>query len=508
MSGKIGPILVILIIAAAGLSLGFALNVPTTATFSLPAVPAHPAHYHNVTLYADANGWNYNVKGYTTNPTIVILPGTVVNFTVIEEDNQPHTLTIAYGPHESSFSDTLLSTSAITTTPGHVSHAQAYFNKTGEYTYWCIIHFTTMVGQLWVNNSLPTFSLPAAPSNMSATQNTTLFADSNGWNYSHGVANPSLYFEKGSLVNFTIVQEDGNPHSLFIAPGSNESSFSEELMKSSDLGNKTGSTFSFLAYFNSTGEYTYWDSHNPNTTMGHIYVVTSRLSIGLVATSGGISYNGHFNNSILVKNNTALTIAVSDPTGSVYNVNMSEGYVPAAGSMTVIGKNNSSSSATLLLNSPQAYALFDGFNNSTHHLLFVYDKIVNYTMNETIHGWYNKTLNPTISVAAGDLVNFTILNGDNLSHTLEINPGNNESASSAYSVAGVVPGQNSSSGFYLFNQTGNYTYWDLYHPSTAVGIITSGNASSSSAAVQPSISSLSNIDNLSIPELASVKNDS
>lgn len=152
-----GVVMAVGILLIMGMAIAIALDVPISKSFSFPTVPsAGPDHQLNITLYADASGWDYNHG--KVNPTIVIPPNTQIAFTVIEEDNQPHTLTIAPGAQESSTHATLLSQTDITTTPGHVSHASAYFTTTGEYTYWCTIHPVTMVGQLYVNTSasLPT----------------------------------------------------------------------------------------------------------------------------------------------------------------------------------------------------------------------------------------------------------------------------------------------------------------------------------------------------------------
>ena len=478
-SAATGPIFVIAILLVAGIALGLELSVPTSPAYSLPGIPAHPAHYVNVTLYADANGWNSNQKGLPVqsglkvNPTIVVLPGTVVNFTVIEEDNQPHTLTIAQGSSISSTSDTLLSTSDITTTTGHVSFAQAYFDTLGEYTYWCVVHPQTMIGHLWVNNSLPTFSLPTPPANMSANANQTLYADSNGWNYSHGTVNPVLYFRLGTLVNFTIIQEDGNQHGFYIAPGSNESSYNEVLLKPSSLSTKVGATSNFTAYFNVTGEYTYWDPNYANATEGHIFVVSGINSIILTVTSNGLDLNGNLNSSILVKNGSLLRIGINDSAKISYDVLLAKGYSPSKTNVTIVGTNSSNETVVYVPSVAQAFTLYDGFSSSTYHHLFTYVNIVNYSLSAANFVWnQNSTTNPTLSVSAGDLVNFTIVNTDNLNHTLEVNYGNSYNSTLAVKVAEVTNGNASSSGYYLFNQTGNYTYWDYYHPNTAIGRIT------------------------------------
>ncbi|MGP6293233.1 cupredoxin domain-containing protein [Caldiplasma sukawensis] len=148
---KAGAIFGVLIILFAALSLLFVISAPTTTASAGLVDPTgiHPTHYYNVTLWADASGWDYNHG--PTNPTMYFQVCTKVNFTVIEEDNLPHTLTINAGPNETSSTLTLLTTSDITQTPGHVSKANYTFFKSGEYTYWCTVHPTTMVGHIFIN---------------------------------------------------------------------------------------------------------------------------------------------------------------------------------------------------------------------------------------------------------------------------------------------------------------------------------------------------------------------
>ena len=102
------------------------------------------------------------------------------------------------------------------------------------------------------------------------------------------------------------------------------------------------------------------------------------------------------------------------------------------------------------------------------------------------NGWnYSQTsgVNPTITVSACTLVNFTIVNEDNLTHTLVINSGNNENSTDYMVIASVNATSNMSQGYYFFISPGNYTYWDLYHPGTSVGTINVTNASSTTSAI-------------------------
>lgn len=152
MIGKTGIVLGVIIILLSGLMLTFMFDAPTQSGGGLADPSNLPVKgYMNITIYADAAGWNYSHGAI--NPTLYFPLYYVINFTVIEEDNLPHTLTINTGPTETSSSLTLLSTGQITQIPGHVSKVSYEFFKTGIYTYWCMIHPTTMVGQIEVNST-------------------------------------------------------------------------------------------------------------------------------------------------------------------------------------------------------------------------------------------------------------------------------------------------------------------------------------------------------------------
>lgn len=364
-----GVILAISIILIIGAAVSIALDVPLSKSFSLPSVPASgPAHQVNITLYADALGWDYS-KG-KTNPTIVIPPGTLVHFTVIEEDNQPHTLTVAPGAKETSTSATLLSKADITTTPGHESHASAYFPTTGEYTYWCIVHPTTMVGQLYVNASA------SLQNNNTSTQHNYLHYSNQTMNLNHsalqanGKSYPSLYIQKDTFLNVTVKANSSSAtrYSLNFSYGS-----ALNLSNSTTMIAATNATASGGFYFTDPGVYTYWNYYNRSMS-GSIYVYNKTMSLTL-------------------------------------------------------------------------YADFNGWN-------------------------YSKgAVNPSFTFSQFTLVNLTVVNLDNLTHSLILNPGNNENSSYS-SIANLTPGVNSTSVMLFFGTAGNYTYWDSYHPSTAVGSIT------------------------------------
>lgn len=364
-----GVVLAVAILLVMGAAVAIALDVPLSKTFSFPSVPAAGAqHQVNITLWADAAGWNYNHG--KVNPVIVIPVGTLVQFTVVEEDNQPHTLTFAPGAQEASAHATLLGTSDITTTPGHVSHTSAYFSTAGEYTYWCLIHPTTMVGQLYVNASA------SVPTNNTNTQ-----------------------------------------HSY---------------------------------------------SHFYNTSME---MNNSRLQIGSTPFP-----------AIYIKNGTFLNFTVNNTVNahpSTYSLNFSYGRgVNQSNSTTLIGSTNLTGSGGFYFVKPGLYSYWNYYNESSYGLIYVYVSTAKQTLYASLQGWnYSKgTLNPTLHFSQYTLVNFTVINLDNLSHSLIINPGT--SSNSSYTpIANVTSGVSNASATVFFSSSGNYTYWDMYHPTTAIGLV-------------------------------------
>ena len=177
LKGATYGIIIILLIA---LSLTFVLSAPTQTAGGLTDPSNLPVKgYMNITLWADAAGWDTNHG--PVNPTLYIPLDYKVNFTVIEEDGLPHTLTINVGPKESSASLTLVTTGELTQTIGHKAHATYEFFKTGVYTYWCTVHPTTMVGLIYVNatSSNSTANSSVAFSHSSTTHNNDLFNNFN-----------------------------------------------------------------------------------------------------------------------------------------------------------------------------------------------------------------------------------------------------------------------------------------------------------------------------------------
>lgn len=102
-----------------------------------------------ITLYANAAGWNYNTSN--PNPTIYARTHVLLEFRVIEQDTLPHTLTINPGPNESQASAII--NVNIPPVPGTVVWANWSFSTPGVYKYWCIVHPETMVGKLVLNSS-------------------------------------------------------------------------------------------------------------------------------------------------------------------------------------------------------------------------------------------------------------------------------------------------------------------------------------------------------------------
>lgn len=368
---KAGVVFVVIVLIMVAIGFTLMLNPPTVKSFSLPPVPSKGVkHYQNITIYADANGWDYNHG--TVNPTLYIANNTVVTFTVIEEDGEPHTLTINPGTSETSYQDTLLSTAQITTIPGHVSTTKAYFDTIGVYTYWCTVHPETMVGLIYVNATVNVTVPTAHYANYSSK---TLDLLKNNLT-ANGVMYPTIALPSSTLLNLTIKDTTSSKYALRISPGSKV-----DTSNYTTIINETNKTSKVSIPFNQTGQYVYWNSNN-TSRFGTIYIYTALV-------------------------NTTL------------------------------------------------YADFNGWNYSQ-----------------------SSGVNPTIPVSQGTLVNFTLIDEDNLTHVLEINPGNSENSSTSISVASVNSSAKTSQGYYLFMSTGNYTYWDLYHPSTAVGIVNVTNSSS------------------------------
>lgn len=153
-------------------SFAYVLTSPTGGGLQ-PSKTTKYTQYIN--LGADAAGWEHNYNKSNRNPVLNVLADTMVYFNVTEEDGAPHNLYLAY---DGAYSTTLftklvseqasnpksiegssnyqvLSVSQITQTIGHQTQGSFAFGSAssygGIYTYWCSIHYETMVGLLIVN---------------------------------------------------------------------------------------------------------------------------------------------------------------------------------------------------------------------------------------------------------------------------------------------------------------------------------------------------------------------
>lgn len=162
-NGKSGVVYGVVIVVLVAASLAFVLSAPTSSGGGL----TDPSGIKikgtiDQTIYADASGWNYSHG--PINPTLYFPVDYKIVFTVIEEDNLPHTFTInkdkAYTPGTpaTSFENgntglTLITTSELTQVPGHSVTKSYVFFASGNYTYWCEIHPTTMDARIQINGT-------------------------------------------------------------------------------------------------------------------------------------------------------------------------------------------------------------------------------------------------------------------------------------------------------------------------------------------------------------------
>ncbi len=166
---KLGAIYGVVIIVLVAASLTFVLSAPTSAGGGL----IDPSGIKvkgtiDQTVYADASGWNFSHG--PINPTLYFPVDYKICFTVIEEDNLPHTFTInkdkAYTPgtpatsYESATTGlTLITTGQLTQVPGHSVQKSYIFFESGNYTYWCEIHPTTMDARIQINGTAESSSV-------------------------------------------------------------------------------------------------------------------------------------------------------------------------------------------------------------------------------------------------------------------------------------------------------------------------------------------------------------
>lgn len=462
----VGVAFAVMLVAVAGLSLAYELNIPEVHSFKLPPVPANAKIYRDVTLYAEEPGWDANLGPAKTNPTLVFQVGTVVNFTVIEEDTLPHTLAINPGAKELSNADIVLS---IGPPQYSVVHGQVYFNTIGVYTYWCTVHPLTMVGLIYVNKTVSTsYSLPKLPANYPVNYSQTLSINSKGILNRTGVIDPTLYYPTGSAVNFTITQNTSANASFNIAYGSNVSSYNETALNATQLGKTPGKHASFVAYLKRPGEYTYWDQYNQAHTVGHIFVANNSIRKSLQVTDNGIELSGHSKFQLPILNSTNAVFTLNDSSHIEYNLSIT-GYPFEA--MNVSG--NSSASFNFSFIQPATVSFNQVNPVSTISSIYVYLYLVNVSVNATVSGFViDGIVNQNLQFTQYTLVNFTLNNTDSLSHTIAINPGNTENSSNSTVVAYTPASARSASGYFYFLKPGNYTMWDTYHPSSNVLLIT------------------------------------
>ncbi len=173
-SNKGGVTFAVIIILLVSVAFGYVLTSPTGGGLQKSNTPTKNTQYIN--LGADAAGWEYNYNTSDRNPVLNVNLSTTVYFNVTEMDGAPHNLYIAYdGSYSASafakyMSDLttnpksiegsnnykVLSTSEITQTIGHKTQGSFPFvgsSMVGIYTYWCSVHYETMVGLLIVNDT-------------------------------------------------------------------------------------------------------------------------------------------------------------------------------------------------------------------------------------------------------------------------------------------------------------------------------------------------------------------
>ncbi len=169
-SNKGGVAFVVIILLLVSASFAYVLTSPTGGGLKSQTTTKYTQY---INLGADAAGWEYNYNKSIRNPVLNVTADTTVYFNVTEVDGAPHNLYIAY---DGAYSSTLfaklssaqvsnpksiegsnnyqvLSVSQITQTIGHKTQGSFGFGSkaTGIYTYWCSIHYETMVGLLIVN---------------------------------------------------------------------------------------------------------------------------------------------------------------------------------------------------------------------------------------------------------------------------------------------------------------------------------------------------------------------
>ncbi|GGM78047.1 hypothetical protein GCM10007108_15260 [Thermogymnomonas acidicola] len=123
---------------------------------------------------------------------------------------------------------------------------------------------------------------PFNPNDYKYTVDVTIWADAAGWNYNHGVVNPTLYFKPGTKVVFTVIEEDGLPHTLTINPGKTENRGNAYTVLSiAQITQTIGHKSTGIYVFDKTGYYTYWCTVHPTTMVALIVITDNPPYIGL-----------------------------------------------------------------------------------------------------------------------------------------------------------------------------------------------------------------------------------
>ncbi len=173
------------------------------------------------------------------------------------------------------------------------------------------------------------FSFPPVPSNATRFADITLYAEQPGWDYNLGSshANPTLVFQVGTVVNFTIIEADTLIHNLAINPGTSEASNATIV---ASIAPPTGSVQKAQVYFYSTGIYTYWCTVHPTTMVGLIYVnktVSSVYSLPPLPSGYPVNYSQTLTigSSSITNSSGGINPSLYYPTGSAVNFTIVQG---------------------------------------------------------------------------------------------------------------------------------------------------------------------------------------
>ena len=177
-----GVAFTIIVVLVISMAFGYILTSGTSSNL-VPPTNAVTKHVGNITMWADAGGWELKqgpaATSYDPSATSLINQifyfneSTLVYINLTEADGAPHTFTIAYDgantsslyssittgiyqnptKYESSNSYTIISISQLTQNVGHFVSKTYPFEKPGIYTYWCTVHPTAMYGLIIINGA-------------------------------------------------------------------------------------------------------------------------------------------------------------------------------------------------------------------------------------------------------------------------------------------------------------------------------------------------------------------